>query len=121
MVCFVIFRTDSVKKALTALADLGRYGKIQVYNPKVIPSETVKRIMFVLCGGIKKPKSVNIIAKTRERGGKVIASLKNIHPPAHLVVVTPRYEIFTEILAEFSEYRPLEGFNPPKKILGSSG
>ncbi len=121
MVCFVIFRTDSIKKALTALTDLGRYGKVQVYDPKIIPSETVKEIMSDLCGGIKNPKSVNIIAKTKERGGKVIASLKRIHPPAHLIVVTPRYEIFTELLTEFAEYRSLQGFNPPKKILGSMG
>jgi len=119
MVCFVIFRTDSIKKALTALADIVRHGEIKIYDPKLIPSETVEKIMLDLCGGVRNPKDVNIVAKTNEKGGRVIFSLKRIHPPAHLIVVTSRHEIFDTLKNEFSSYRPLRGFTPPKKIIKS--
>ncbi len=119
MVCFVIFRTDSIKKVLTALADLVRHGKIKVYDPKFIPPKTVERIMLDLCGEIKSPKLVNVVAKTDERGGKVIFSLRKIHPPAHLVVVTSRHKTFDRLREEFPTYRPLKGFTPPKKIIDS--
>jgi hypothetical protein len=119
MVCFVIFRTDSIKKALTALADLVRHGKIKVYDPKLIPSETVEKIMLDLCGEIKNPKDVNIVAKTNEKGGRVIFSLKRIHPPAHLIVVTSRHDAFDAIDSNYQNYRSLRGFTPPKKIIKS--
>jgi hypothetical protein len=117
MVCFVIFRTDSVKKVLTALADLVRYGKIKVYDPKMMPPETARKVMIELCGKIKNPKEINVIARVNEKGGRVIFSLKKIHPPAHLIVVTPRHGIFEKLTEEFSTYRSLKGFTSPKKIL----
>ncbi|MCK4310713.1 MAG: DUF356 domain-containing protein, partial [Methanomicrobia archaeon] len=78
MVCFIIFRTDSIKKALTALADLIRHGKIRIYDPKLMPSEMAEKIMLDLCGEIKNPKDINVVAKTNEKGGRVIFSLKKI-------------------------------------------
>ncbi|MCK4247953.1 MAG: DUF356 domain-containing protein [Methanomicrobia archaeon] len=117
MVCFIIFRTDSIKKALTALADLIRHGKIRIYDPKLMPSEMAEKIMLDLCGEIKNPKDINVVAKTNEKGGRVIFSLKKIHPPAHLIVVTSRHDAFDTIKKEFSTYRTLRGFTSPKKII----
>lgn len=121
MVCFVVFRTDSMKKALTAIGDLGRYGKIKVYDPRIVPKTLVKNVMLELCGKIKNPKEINVIAKVNERGGRVIFSLRKIHPPAHLVVVTPRHEIFDKLVEEFSTYMSLARVTPPKRALGVSG
>lgn len=119
MVCFVIFRTDSIKKVLTALADLVRYGKVKVYEPRLMPTETARNVMLEICGKIKNPKDVNVIAKVNERGGRVIFALRKIHPPAHLIVVTPRHGVFEQVATEFSSYRTLKGFVPPKKVVSN--
>ncbi|MEA1993862.1 MAG: DUF356 domain-containing protein [Euryarchaeota archaeon] len=121
MVCFVVFRTDSMKKVLTALSDLVRYGKIKVYDPKLMPKESVENVMFELCGKIKNPKDINVIAKVNEKGGRVIFSLRKIHPPAHLIVVTSQHDAFNKLTGEFSTYMSLTRYAPPKKMIGSSG
>lgn len=100
------------KKALNALADLERHAKLTFDGkPRSIPVEDIvdvtKRVIK------QEPRSdikVAVLVKVQESTTKSIMSIKKIHPPAHIIVVSEEYPEFESLNKQFSTLKVFQGY-----------
>jgi len=44
------------------------------------------------------------LVELKTNAGAAISRLKKIHPPAHVVIISPKHQIFEKITGEFQKY-----------------
>ncbi|HIH71928.1 MAG: Uncharacterized protein XD43_1310 [Thermococcales archaeon 44_46] len=113
----VLIRTDSFDKALVALADLVRYGGMEIRGkPRIIPPALSDWAFEKIVG--EKPKKkyrAHVIAQIDLPPAKAIGRLREIHPPAHIIVIPPDSPVHRELLKMWGTFEVLRGFYPPKR------
>ncbi|RKX45342.1 MAG: hypothetical protein DRP38_08550 [Thermotogae bacterium] len=113
----VLIRTDSFDKAMIALADLVRYGGMEIRGkPRIIPPALSDWAFEKIVG--EKPKKkyrAHVIAQVNLPPAKAIGRLREIHPPAHIIVIPPESNVHKELLKMWGTFELLKGFYPPKK------
>ena len=113
----VLIRTDSFDKAMIALADLVRYGGMEIRGkPRIIPPAFSDWAFEKIVG--EKPKKkyrAHVIAQIDLPPAKAIGRLREIHPPAHIIVIPPESNVHKELLKMWGSFEVLKGFYPPKK------
>ncbi|AEH24194.1 DUF356 domain-containing protein [Pyrococcus yayanosii] len=113
----VLIRTDSFDKALTALADLVRYGGMTIRGePRIIPP-ALSDWAFEQIVGEKPRKKVraHVVAQIDLPASKAIGRIRDIHPPAHIVVIPVGTNVHRELLRMWGSFKKLKGFYPPKE------
>ncbi len=113
----VLVRTDNFQKASIALADLVRYGRMNIRgDPRIIPP-ALSDWAFEKISGEKPRKKfrAHVVAQIDLPPSKAIGRLMDIHPPAHILVIPPDTEVHRELLRLWGTFEKLRGFHSPKR------
>jgi hypothetical protein len=106
MKSFALVRADDSDKVKIALHDLERYGHIQFSaTPKCIePNYADELLVSVMGVALKSKCNSAALVELNNHAGAAISRLKKIHPPAHIIIISPRHKMFEELTARFSKY-----------------
>ena len=113
----VLVRTDNFQKASVALADLVRYGGMRIRgDPRIIPPALSDWAFKQISGEKSRRKfRAHVIAQIDLPPAKAIGRLRDIHPPAHVLVIPPDTVVWEELMRLWGTFEKLRGFHPPKK------
>jgi hypothetical protein len=117
MKSFALVRADDSDKVKIALHDLERYGHIQFSaTPKCIePNYADELLVSVMGVALKSKCNSAALVELNNHAGAAISRLKKIHPPAHIIIISPRHKMFEELAVKFSKYPELDRtFNQQK-------
>jgi len=95
-----VVRADDMSKVKTALCDLVRYahltfeGKARTLEPTFADNILV----HVMRSPLKSCCEAASIVPLEDEASAAIGRVKKIHPPAHIIIVSPRHEIFYELI-----------------------
>jgi uncharacterized protein len=106
MKSFALVRADDSDKVKIALHDLERYGHIQFSaTPKCIePNYADELLVSVMGVALKSKCNSAALVELNNHAGAAISRLKKIHPPAHIIIISPRHKMFEELAVRFSKY-----------------
>ncbi len=113
-------RSDSYEKILTSLSDIERYAGIKILGkPRILSASVANTIVRELLGEVKRPYPVAAIAQAEGEPAEIIEKISKIHPPGHVIVVTPRHgDIYRGLLRRFAKFEELRGYHSPKRRIG---
>jgi len=119
MESFAVIRADDTSKLKTALADLERHGSLTFVDaPKEMSPDFADRILLDVMqlreDELRWECKAAAIVPLHDSAGAAIDTLKKIHPPAHIIIVSPRYPVFNELLDSVDTLPALEGYRKPK-------
>ena len=97
---FAVIRADSKEKLEMSIKNLSVEGAMSFRdNPKAILPNYADRILEeVMNTKVKNTCSSSALIPLLNRPSDAINKLKEIRPPAHIIIVTPRYEIYDELI-----------------------
>ncbi|OEU42130.1 hypothetical protein BGV40_11245 [Methanosarcina sp. Ant1] len=106
MKSFALVRADDSDKVKIALHDLERYGHIQFSaTPKCIePNYADELLVSVMGVSLKSKCNSAALVELNNHAGAAISRLKKIHPPAHIIIISPRHKMFEELAVRFTKY-----------------
>jgi hypothetical protein len=106
MKSFALVRADDSDKVKIALHDLERYGHIQFSaSPKCIePNYADELLVSVMGVSLKSKCNSAALVELNNHAGAAISRLKKIHPPAHIIIISPRHKMFEELAGKFQKY-----------------
>ncbi|MCD1293593.1 hypothetical protein CUJ83_01095 [Methanocella sp. CWC-04] len=99
MESFAVIRADDPAKLNTALSDLQRHGGLTfTSSPKELRPDSADRILMnVMKVPLKKQCKAAAIVALSDDPGVAIDVLGRIHPPAHVIIVSSRHDIYAKI------------------------
>jgi hypothetical protein len=102
-----VVRADDMSKVRITLHDLIRYGRMTFadHARKLEPSFADNILTHIMKSPLKACCSAAAIVPLEDQAGIAIGKLRKIHPPAHVMIVSPRHEIYHE-LANYMEILP---------------
>jgi len=105
MKAFAVIRADDSTKVKTALHDLVRYGHISFEGkPRSIePSVADDILVNVMKSPLKHCCDAAAVVSLQDHASAAIGRLKKIHPPAHVIIVSPRHEVYNELVDSIEE------------------
>ncbi len=112
---FAVIRGDNADKVNVALHDLEHYGKIRFASkPKRIEPLYADNLLVSVAGVPLKAKCNSAaLVELNNNAGAAISKLRKIHPPAHVVIVSPRHEVYEELMDKSELYPEFErNFEP---------
>lgn len=100
MQSFAVIRADNITKVHTTLLDLRRYGRMVFAGPpKTIAPEYADTILSsVLKCPLRNNCCAAAIVLLNTSPSVAIGKLSKIHPPAHVVIVSSKHEIYPELM-----------------------
>lgn len=114
---FAVIRGDNADKVNVALHDLEHYGKIRFASkPKRIEPLYADNLLVSVAGVPLKAKCNSAaLVELDNNAGAAISKLRKIHPPAHVVIVSPRHEVYEELMDKSELYPEFErNFEPQR-------
>lgn len=95
-----VIRANDNSKLRIALRDLVKYGHMSYANvpKKLEPSFADSILVKVMKVPIKGGCVAAAIVPLMDSASAAIGRLKKIHPPAHVIIVSPRHEIYPELI-----------------------
>ena len=60
--------------------------------------------MSVMGVALKSKCNSAALVELNNHAGAAISRLKKIHPPAHIIIISPRHKMFEELAVRFSKY-----------------
>ncbi|MFZ2497343.1 MAG: DUF356 domain-containing protein [Methanosarcina sp.] len=117
MKSFALVRADDSDKVKIALHDLERYGHIQFSaTPKCIEPNFADELLVNVMGvSLKSKCNSAALVELNNHAGAAISRLKKIHPPAHIIIISPRHKMFEELAGKFPKYPEFDRtFSHPK-------
>lgn len=95
-----VVRADDISKVRTALYDLIRYAHLSFADKarRLEPIFADNILIRVMKSPLGTCCGAASIVPLEDEPGIAIGKVKNIHPPAHIIIVTPRHEIFHELV-----------------------
>lgn len=99
MKSFAVVRSDDISRVKIALRDLIRYAHLTfVGNARILePAFADNILVSVMRSPLRSCCEAASIVPLEDDASAAIAMLKKIHPPAHVIIVSPRHEIFYEL------------------------
>lgn len=100
MKSLAIVRADDMSRVKTALCDLIRYahltfiGKARILEPIFADNILVQ----VMKSPLKSCCEAASIVQLEDDANTAIGRVMKIHPPAHIIIVSPRHEIFYDLV-----------------------
>jgi uncharacterized protein len=106
MKSFALVRADDPVKVRIALHDLEIYGDIQFsMNPRCIENDYADALLVSVMGvSLRSKCNSAALVELKTNAGAAISRLKKIHPPAHVVIISPKHQVFEEITGKFQKY-----------------
>ena len=113
----ILIRANNQKKLLNALADIERHAKLKIAGkPRIInPKNADELAKEILNQKIRVNSEIAVLVKVLEDNTKSIMQIKNIHPPAHLVVISDEYKSFEKIKKIYENSPSFKGYYSHKK------
>lgn len=117
MKSFALVRADDPDKVKIALHDLERYGDIQFSaTPRCIESNYADELLVSVMGVPLKAKCNSAaLVELKNHAGVAISRLKKIHPPAHVVIISPKHGVFEELTGKFQDYPEFDRVLTPRE------
>lgn len=102
-----VVRADDISKVKTTLCDLIRYAHLTfVSKPRKLESTFADNILIsVMNSSLRTCCNSAAIVSLNEDASAAIGRLRKIHPPGHVIIVSPRHEIFDD-LANYVDILP---------------
>ncbi len=119
-----VVRADEMSKVKTAICDLIRYGQLTFVDKarRLEPTFADNILVHVMKSPLRMSCEAAAIVPLVDEASAAIGRLRKIHPPAHVIIVSPRHEIYHElvnyvdILPEIDlTLEPKAGFQPIKE------
>jgi len=103
---FAIIRADDDSKAKTSVLDLSRYGKLTISDsPRLISPEFADEILVdIMRTDLSHRCEFAIIVPLNNPASQSIGRLRKIHPPSHIIIVSPKHEIFNTLKKEYDTF-----------------
>ena len=97
---FAVIRADNEEKLLMAIENISEKGLMRFKNhPKRILPELADRILEdVMNTCVNNVCGSSALIPLLNHPSDAINKLKNIRPPAHIIIVTPRHDIYEELV-----------------------
>ncbi|WMW22191.1 DUF356 domain-containing protein [Methanolobus mangrovi] len=112
---FAVIRGDNADKVNVALHDLEHYGRMKFLSkPKRIEPLYADNLLVSVAGVPLRAKCNSAaLVELDNNAGAAISKLRKIHPPAHVVIVSPRHEVYEELMDKSELYPEFErNFEP---------
>ncbi len=95
-----VVRADDMAKVKTALCDLVRYGHLNFADKarRLEPAFADNILIHVMKSPLRTCCEAASIVPLTDEPSAAIGRLRKIHPPAHVIIVSPRHEIFHELV-----------------------
>jgi hypothetical protein len=115
MESFAVIRADDQAKLNTAISDLQRHGGLTFSTtPRELnPSSADKILVLVMKVPLKKACRAAAIVSLNDDPGVAIDVLGRIHPPAHVIIVSSRHDIYARITDCISRLPELKDYVAP--------
>ena len=96
---FAVVRADDLSKVKTALCDLIRYAHLTFGGKprRLEPAFADNILIHVMHMPLRTCCEAASIAPLNEDASVAIGRLRKIHPPAHIIIVSPRHEIYHDL------------------------
>ena len=117
-----------MSKVRTALCDLVRYARLTFADKarRLEPAFADNILVHVMKSPLRTCCEAASIVPLEDEASAAIGRLRKIHPPAHVIIVSPRHEIYHElvnyvdILPEIDlTLEPIAEFEPAKETAGA--
>lgn len=97
---FAVVRADDIDKVRVALCDLIRYAHLTFdgHAKMLEPAFADNILVHVMRIPLKMRCQSAAIVPLNEDASAAIGRLRKIHPPAHIIIVSQRHEIFYELI-----------------------
>ncbi len=117
---FAVIRGDNADKVNVALHDLEHYGRMRFASkPKRIEPLYADNLLVSVAGVPLRAKCNSAaLVELDNNAGAAISKLRKIHPPAHVVIVSPRHEVYEELMDKSELYPEFERNFEPQHNLG---
>ena len=95
-----VVRADDVSKVKIALYDLVRYANLTFSDQarKLEPTFADNILTHIMKSPLRSCCSSAAIVPLEDQASVAIGRLRKIHPPAHVIIVSPRHEIYHELV-----------------------
>ncbi len=95
-----VVRADDISKVKTALCDLVRYAHLTFADKarRLEPAFADNILIHVMRSPLRTCCEAASIVPLVDEASVAIGRLRKIHPPAHVIIVSPRHEIFYELV-----------------------
>ncbi len=97
---FAVIRADDISKVKTALCDLVRYAGLNFASSakRLEPAFADNILTNVMKSPLRICCEAASIVPLNEEASAAIGRIRKIHPPAHIIIVSPRHEIYYELV-----------------------
>ena len=108
----ILVRGENKSKLLSAISDMERHGNLTlVTKPKVISAEFADSLVEqILKSKLKTSSNVATAFFVKEDTTLSILKIKQIHPPAHIVVVSQEYKGYDELKEKLTIAHDMDGY-----------
>jgi hypothetical protein len=115
-----VVRGDDPSKVKIALCDLVRYGHMTFADRarKLEPTFADNILIHIMKSPLKAGCSAAAIVPLVDHASIAIGRLRKIHPPAHVIIVSPRHEIYHELVNYVDILPEIDLMFEPKEELG---
>lgn len=100
MKSFAVVRADDISRVKTALCDLVRYAHLNfIGNAKRLePSFADNILVKIMKSPLKSCCEAASIVPLEDEASSAIGKVRKIHPPAHIIIISPKHDIFHELV-----------------------
>ena len=108
----ILIRGENKSKLLSAISDMERHGSLTLLSkPKVISAEFADSLVEqILKSKLRTKSNVATAFFVKEDTTLSILKIKQIHPPAHIVVVSPEYRGYEELKEKLTIAHDMDGY-----------
>lgn len=109
MKSLAVIRSDEQHKLWTALNDLREHAGISFSDlPRQMDPELADEILTrVMDVPLKSKCECAAVVGLEDNAGAAIGSVRRIHPPAHIIIVSPQHSVFEGLREEIEVLPPL--------------
>ncbi|WP_462272717.1 DUF356 domain-containing protein [Methanohalophilus sp.] len=110
MKSFAVIRGEDKNKVRIALHDLQQYGSMKFSScPKRIEPNYADTILVKVVGvPLRSNCKFAALVGLENNAGSAINKLRKIHPPAHIVIISPRHDAYEELMDNSEIYPEFE-------------
>ncbi len=110
MKSFAVIRAENTTKVNVALRDLVRYGHLSFDDSpkKLDPGKADQVLEDVMHTNLRKNCNSAAVVPLGDHASSAIGRLKKIHPPAHIIIVSPRHGVFSLLAKDIDEMPEME-------------
>lgn len=112
----ILIRAENNDKIRNSLADLERHGGLKIQGkPRLLdPKIADKTAQEIIKDKIRSKSKISVLVSVREDATLSIVRIREIHPPAHMVVISEEYPQWKEINKIFKTLQPFKGYYSAK-------